>query len=391
MIQKGDKSIEKQIFFMPLGGGQRIGASCYYLRIGKTNIILDAGIGIKDGVKFEPDFHTLMTSPFIQSMNQINQIYISHAHLDHVGYLLQLMKQANKATVYMTEVTKVLTEFQLYDRFYLKGKARDEDIRLATKYLLDEMATVSYMQTIFFKNFKVTFYPAGHIPGAMMVLIDTGWKKILYTGDYSLESTLLTNGCLLPKNMMIDTVIMCGLHAKHSDYTKRTDSLYKIVKSLLNRVTAYKQSIRCYVPQLSKGVEFLEALNRWNDVQVPIYLDETILNMVRKMEQLSIPICNQTNKIMTNTIPNEPHIYLTSRQTSPDYHFYQDKHIDFSLHSDFLELKEFIKRINPKQVVLVHCAKEHSIYEHTIEQELLLDSECRTQFIFAEEKELYQL
>ena len=49
--------MEQDIYFMPLGGGQRVGASCYYLRIGDTNIILDAGVGRENGMEFEPDFY----------------------------------------------------------------------------------------------------------------------------------------------------------------------------------------------------------------------------------------------------------------------------------------------------------------------------------------------
>ena len=54
-------------------------------------------------------------------------------------------------------------------------------------------------------------------------------------------------------------------------------------------------------------------------------------------------------------------------------------------------MKKFIKEINPKQAVMVHCAKEHSVFDKTIEQEMMADSECRTQFIFAEEGEIYRL
>ena len=67
------------IAFIPLGGGQRVGASCYFLRLGDVNIILDSGIGIEDGMEFSPDLHFLKTSPFLQSVSQINHIFISHA------------------------------------------------------------------------------------------------------------------------------------------------------------------------------------------------------------------------------------------------------------------------------------------------------------------------
>ena len=217
------------IYFMPLGGGQRVGASCYFLRIENRNMILDAGTGKKNGLEFGPDFHSLLTSPFVQSMNQIGQIYISHAHMDHVGYLTKLMGSARHAAVYMTEITRMLTEYQLYDRIYFDGTSGNEESRLAVGNLLERIAGVSYMQTIDFGAYKATFLPAGHIPGAMMILFDTGKRKILYTGDYSLEPTLLTGGCKVPDNLKIDTVILCGLHAKHPDYVRKTSSLFKTV------------------------------------------------------------------------------------------------------------------------------------------------------------------
>ena len=68
--------MEQEIYFMPLGGGQRVGASCYYLRLGEANLILDAGIGTEQGLVSEPDLYPLITLPFIQSAGQIDQIYI---------------------------------------------------------------------------------------------------------------------------------------------------------------------------------------------------------------------------------------------------------------------------------------------------------------------------
>ena len=94
--------MSRDITFIPLGGGQSVGASCYYLQIGDTKVILDAGTGMKEGMEFEPKFHSLLTSPFLQSMNQISQIFISHAHADHVGYLLRLMKQSTYACLLYT-------------------------------------------------------------------------------------------------------------------------------------------------------------------------------------------------------------------------------------------------------------------------------------------------
>lgn len=379
------------ITFIPLGGGQRVGASCYYLRIGEANVILDAGIGIEKGAEFHPDFHFLLTSPFMQSMSQINQIFISHAHMDHVGFLLKLMKQAGRASVYMTEITKVLAEYQLYDRLFIGNKAKDEDMRLAARSLLEQIAPVSFLQTIDFGKYRATFYSAGHIPGAMMALFEVGRRKILYTGDYSLHPTALTQGCMIPKGMDIDTVILCGLHARHPDYTKKSDALFKQAGYVLHFVRKRGRPVLCQIPQLSKGIEFLKQLNGWNTAGIPIYLDGSVMDMVRKMEQLSVPILSQYNRTMGERKPDEPHIYLTSCRNGEMPDWYKRVRIDFSLHEDFSEMKRFLKEINPRQAVLVHCGKERSVFDPTIEQEMMRDGECRTQFIFAEENEIYKL
>ncbi len=139
--------MEKNIYFMALGGGQRVGASCYYLKLGDGNLILDAGTGISGGVVFEPDLYSLITSPFLQSMNQIDQVYISHAHLDHLGYLLKLMRDAKMAGVYMTEITALLAEYQLYDRSFIQ-REEGEEKRLAAKNLLDRIGSAIWNKLI---------------------------------------------------------------------------------------------------------------------------------------------------------------------------------------------------------------------------------------------------
>ena len=220
----------REIYFMPLGGGQHVGASCYFLRLGKSNIILDSGIGINKGLTFEPDFMPLLTSNFLLSLSQISHIFISHAHSDHTGYLLKLMQSASNAGVFMTEATRLLTQYQLYDKKFIDSL--NEEKRLAAQYLLQRITEVNYMQPIKFNDFRVSFFQAGHIPGAMMTYFETPSRKILYTGDYSKHSTALTDGYILPQDLEVDTLILCGLHAKQPDYVRYSEDLYKYKEEL---------------------------------------------------------------------------------------------------------------------------------------------------------------
>lgn len=106
---------QKDIYFMPLGGAQSVGRSCYYLRLGQSNILLDCGLQRINGATCSPDFRSLLTSQFMESMQQLDQVYISHAHTDHVGYLPQLMQMAPQASVYMTLQTKQLADYKKID------------------------------------------------------------------------------------------------------------------------------------------------------------------------------------------------------------------------------------------------------------------------------------
>ncbi len=383
--------MEPDIYFMPLGGGQRVGASCYYLRLGTANIILDAGTGWDRVAMFEPDIHSLITTPLLQSPGQIHQIYISHAHMDHIGYLPELMGRAYASQVYMTEITALLAEYQLYDRRYLFGRTESENRRLATRYRLDQVTTVSYMQKMDFGVYKVTFLPAGHIPGAMMMLFECGKRKILYTGDYSLEGTSLTDGCIVPDSLAIDTVILCGLHARQSGYIKKSDSLSRTARKVIDLVQPGNPPILCRVPQLSKGIELVNALNEQNSWGIPIYVDQSVMDVAAKMEQLSVPILGSSDRIMGGQVPTEPHIYVTFAHTARKNQIYREIQVDFCLHEDFSEMQKFIRRINPRQTVIVHCAKANLPSDKTIEQVIMTDGGCQTQFLFAEEKELYRL
>lgn len=352
------------IYLMPLGGGDHVGASCYFLRLGTTNILLDAGNGIENGILYEPNMYALQTLPFLYSMNQIDHIFISHAHTDHIGYLPKLMTVANHASIYMTELTSVFAQYRC----------------LAMQQLFDRITKVSYMQTLDFGMFKVTFLPAGHIPGAMMMLFEYGKRRILYTGDYSLEGTALTNGCYIPEGVDVDTIILCGLHAKHPNYKKKENRLYDSIQMMLQEVRK-GHSITCSIPQLSKGIEFLKILNEANTDHIPIYMDSSLRRLIEKLEQLGIPLLTKDNYF---TYRSSPHIYITSKKK-------QGCSIDFSLHEDFAEMKALIQRLNPKYVYVVHCGKEQSPLDDTIEQVMIRDGECRTQFTFAQDCELYRI
>lgn len=377
------------ILFIPLGGGQRVGASCYFLRLGETNILLDAGTGTNGGIICNPVFSSLMSLPGFCSMNQIDHIFISHAHIDHCGYLFNIMSEAIQANVYMTDITKSLIELQIFDRKLSEKGSYSQQRRLSAQNKLDRITTVSFMKSMHFEKFNVTFYPAGHIPGAMMTLFEFNGKNILYTGDYSIDASPLTQGCIIP-DKRIDVLIMCGLHAKHPNYTKKSDTVFSMIKIAFGKVRK-GFSVQFSVSQLSKGIEFLQMINKNNTDHIPIYIGPRIMQVVEKMEKNGVRIISPDNRQMLGVPPSFPHIYITESPRANPIYYPEKMDINFTLHEDFSQMTQFISTIDPRQVFIVHAAKAYNLNDMTIEQKIMLDSDCKAQFTFAEEQEIYKL
>ena len=98
-----------------LGACREVGRSCILIKSSRANILLDAGI--KLGKEH--------TYPNVEDPKEIDLIVISHAHLDHIGYLPFLYKNGCNAKIISTKPTRDLAQVLLSD--YLKiAKSKGE-------------------------------------------------------------------------------------------------------------------------------------------------------------------------------------------------------------------------------------------------------------------------
>lgn len=375
---------QKEIFFMPLGAAQSVGRSSYYLRLGQSNILLDCGLQRINGAICTPDLHSLLTSQFMESMQQLDHVYISHAHTDHVGYLPQVMQMAPQASVYMTLQTKQLAEYRLAVNSNQQGAAE-------ASRLLNGVAPVNYLQKIKQRDYTVTFFPAGHIPGAMMTLFEYAGRKILYTGDFSLHSAFGLDGCWLPDDLEIDVLLMCALHAKQPYSIRKKNTLQQRITEVMNSLR-WGQSVYLQAFDAGRVLELLMALNRVmeHSGQVfPIYLEPKAMDAVHIMESLQLPVLQQNNYSSFYDGAAHPHVVIGTKRKEQVGWRYRLFDNAYTLHEDYGEMLSFIRRLNPRQAYLVHCAE--GCYGYTVEQELMRDAGCRTQTVFPEEGEIYTI
>lgn len=180
-----------------LGGAMEIGGSCIYIRAAGKGILLDCGIrqsGSKDPI---PDFHT------IQQQGGLDAIFISHAHMDHIGTLPVISKAYPQARIYMTAMTADLTRVLLYDSLKIMDQ-REGEIPHYTEQdvlvMLSRVTPLRYQAAVsLWENVTLTFYPAGHIAGAACIYLVTEEGTLFYSGDFAGFSQRTIEGIRIPK------------------------------------------------------------------------------------------------------------------------------------------------------------------------------------------------
>jgi cleavage and polyadenylation specificity factor subunit 3 len=202
------------ISFLPIGGGNEIGANSYYLNFNGNGVILDCGIHPqKIGLDSLPNFELLKDKP-------IDYCLISHAHQDHIGSLPFLIKRFPYVKIITTPQTRALAELTLHNSVsILKKEIEENDFEFYSHDEVDllikmidykeyqiEFEINSYHQL---KDAKVnsTFYDAGHILGSAGILFENSNHKIFYTGDINLTAQTLLSAAQIPESK-VDTLIL---------------------------------------------------------------------------------------------------------------------------------------------------------------------------------------
>ncbi|OAF68211.1 hypothetical protein A3Q56_04046, partial [Intoshia linei] len=178
-----------EIQIIPLGAGQDVGKSCILISIDKYNIMLDCGMhmGYDDERRF-PDFSYITKNTTLTEA--IDCVLISHFHLDHCGALAYMSEIVGyNGPIYMSYPTKAIVPIMLEDyRKVVVDRTGDKNFFTSEhiKSCMKKVIGIGMHQTIFVKDdLSIKGYYAGHVLGALMLLIKVGNQSVLYTGDFN--------------------------------------------------------------------------------------------------------------------------------------------------------------------------------------------------------------
>jgi metallo-beta-lactamase family protein len=177
-----------------LGATETVTGSRYLLENGKDKILIDCGLfqGLKP-------LRLRNWEKFPINPDEINSVVLTHAHLDHSGYLPLLIKQGFKGKIYCTHATDDLCKILLPDSGHLQEELADFANRhgiskhkpaLPLYTRVDAENSLSHFVELDYNkdyqlddNLTLSLNYAGHILGASMALFQQEGVSILFTGD----------------------------------------------------------------------------------------------------------------------------------------------------------------------------------------------------------------
>lgn len=168
-----------RLIYLALGGAGEIGMNCYVYGYGKPGkerlIVVDLGVTFPD-MDGTPGVDLIFADiSWLKARRaQIDAIFITHAHEDHVGAVGLLWEQLGAP---------------IYARKFTANIARR---KLAEKGHPDNVVTVvePYPAVIDCGPFKVSYVPISHsIPESAGLVIDSAGGRIVHTGDFKIDMT----------------------------------------------------------------------------------------------------------------------------------------------------------------------------------------------------------
>jgi metallo-beta-lactamase family protein len=257
-----------------LGAKACVTGSCHLIQTNpgsnkSINILIDCGTAYGD----DP---TLPFDQFTVPPDKINHLFLTHAHIDHIGRVPDLIDAGFRGEIICTHATKALLLPMLRDAMSFSSRT-DKDVH-RLEILIDELSWGFELHETFTLKKKITFKlsNAGHILGSCFILFNfpdnqNSDYRVIFSGDLGCTDTPILPDPDPPE--ACDLLILESTYGNrnHPDRKGRVEAL----RTLLKKALADRGIV--YIPAFSLGrtQELLYELDRIGP-KVPVFVDSPL-------------------------------------------------------------------------------------------------------------------
>ncbi len=259
-----------------LGAAGTVTGSKHLLKTPDMNILIDCGLfqGIKE-------LRRKNWEPLPVSTNEIDLVIITHAHLDHTGYIPLLYKNGYTGKFLMTEPTLELAKIILRD----SAKIQEEDAEKANRmgyskhaparplYSLSEAeASIGKFEAKAVNDWhqvspeiKLRFIKNGHILGSAYVELICYGKSILFSGDIG-----RSNSTILAAPEKISRCDYLIMESTYGDRNHKEVSSKDDLAEIINDAVRDKGDLLIPSFAIGRAQELMHIINELkNDIRIP--------------------------------------------------------------------------------------------------------------------------
>jgi metallo-beta-lactamase family protein len=269
-----------------LGASGTVTGSKFLVSDGTKNVMIDCGLfqGLKE-------LRLRNWSPIPIAASSIDAVIVTHAHLDHTGYLPILYKNGFSNPIYCTPPTRDLTKIILEDAAYLQEEEAENANRLGySKHspaeplfrARDAKECLRFFKTIpedqwaeISPGWKLRLRNSGHILGSAIVELQVAGKTLVFSGDLGRAQPLF-----LRKPFAIEEADILILESTYGDRFHSNGSPVEELAKITNRTIAKKGHL--IIPSFAIGrtqdlLYLFSILKKEKKIpNIPIYLDSPL-------------------------------------------------------------------------------------------------------------------